>query len=139
MNVVLPRRAMDEVSKSSNPFAEILKKVGDLTDIIVMYNMVLMASYIKPEKTAGGIIRPGQSLEEDIYQGKTGMVLKLGREAFQDDGDTQFHGQKAEIGEWVVFKLGDAWKVQVREWPCLLVRDSAIKMKVTDPSIIDRG
>jgi len=130
---------MDEVAKSANPFDEILKKVGDLSGVTIMYNMVLLASYIKPEKTAGGIIRIGQSQEEDVYQGKTGMVLKLGQEAFQDDGDTQFHGQKVEIGEWAVFKLGDAWKIQVGDWPCLLVRDSAIKMKVAHPSIIDRG
>jgi len=136
MSVVLPRRAMDEVSKSATPYAEILKKVGDLSVITVMYNMVLLAAFVQPERTRGGIIRPGTSQEEDIFQGKTGMVLKLGREAFQDDIDTQFHGQKAELGEWVVFKLGDAWKIQIRDWPCLLVRDSAIKMKTDDPSII---
>jgi len=136
MSVVLPRRAMDEVSKSADPFAEILKKVGDLSGITIMYNMVLLASYVKPERTRGGVILIDQSREEDIFQGKTGMVLKLGREAFQDDLDTQFHGQKAELGEWVVFKLGDAWKIQIRDWPCLLVRDSAIKMKTDDPSII---
>src|ERR1700675_790738 len=139
MSIVLPRRAMDEVAKSDNPFDEILKKVGDLSAVTVMYNMVLLASYIKPERTKGGIIRIDQSREEDVYQGKTGMVLKLGQEAFKDDGDTKFYGQKAEAGEWVVFKLGDAWKIQVGDWPCLMIRDSAIKMKVTDPSIIDRG
>lgn len=136
MSVILPRRAMDEVSRSENPFQEILKKVGDLSDIVVMYNMVLLASYVGPEKTKGGIIRPNATVEEDIWQGKTGMVLKLGPDAFQDDDDTSFNGQSAEIGEWVVFKLGDAWKLQVRDWPCLLVRDSSIKMKVTDPTMI---
>lgn len=136
MSVILPRRAMDEVSKADNPYAEILKKVGDLSSLIVMYNMVLLASYVAPEKTKGGIIRPGSNIEEDIWQGKTGMVLKLGPDAFKDDDDMDFHGQTALKGEWVVFKLGDAWKIQVREWPCLLVRDSSIKMKVTDPAII---
>ncbi len=136
MSSVLPRRAMDEVSRSATPYADILKKVGDLSDIEVLFNYVLMASYIKPERTRGGIILTDSSKEEDIWQGKTGMVLKLGKDAFKDDDDMQFNGQTAEVGEWVVFKLGDAWKLTIREWPCLLVRDSSIKMKIHDPAII---
>lgn len=136
MSSILPRRAMDEVSRSANPFEEILKKVGDLADVEVLFNYVLLAAFVKPERTRGGIILTDSSKEEDIWQGKTGMVLKLGKDAFQDDETTVFNGQTAEVGEWVVFKLGDAWKLTVREWPCLLVRDSSIKMKVTHPSII---
>lgn len=136
MNSVLPRRAMDEVSRSINPFDEILKKVGDLSMVEVLFNYVLLASYVKPERTRGGIILTDTSKEEDIWQGKSGMVLKLGKDAFQDDETTDFHGQTAEVGEWVVFKLGDAWKLTVREWPCLLVRDSSIKMKIAHPSIV---
>jgi co-chaperonin GroES (HSP10) len=136
MSVTLPRRAIEEVSKSTNPYWEILKKVGDLSEIDIMYNMVLLACYVKPERTKGGIILTDQSKEEDIWQGKTGMVLKLGPDAFQDDNETSFNGQKAGVGEWVVFKVGDAWQVQVRDWPCRLVRDSSIKMKIKDPSII---
>jgi co-chaperonin GroES (HSP10) len=136
MSIILPRRAIDDVSRSADPYAEILKKVGSLSDITVMYNMVLLAAYVKPERTKGGIILTDQSKEEDVFQGKTGMVLKLGKDAFQDDDQNTFNGQKAEIGEWVVFKVGDNWKLTIREWPCMLVRDTSIKMKVTDPSII---
>jgi co-chaperonin GroES (HSP10) len=136
MSVVLPRRAIDLVSKSQDPKAEMLKQVGDLSGLDVMYNMVLLASHIRPNVTKGGIIRPDQNQEEDVWQGKVGLVLKLGPDAFQDDDDTSFNGQKAEIGEWVVFKTGDAWQLTIGEWPCRLVRDSSIKMKVLDPAII---
>jgi co-chaperonin GroES (HSP10) len=136
MSVILPRRAIDDVSRSADPKAEILKKIGDLSGFTIMYNMVLLACYVKPEKTKGGIILTDSSKEEDIWQGKTGMVLKLGKDAFQDDDDTVFSGQKADIGEWVVFKVGDAWQLTIGEWPCRLVRDSSIKMKVDDPSKI---
>jgi len=136
MTVFLPRAAIDEVSRSHDPKAGMLAKVGSLKDIDVMYNMVLLAAYVRPERTKGGIIRPGESKEEDIWQGKTGLVLKLGPDAFEDDNDTSFNGQKAEVGEWVVFKGGDAWQLTIGDWPCRLVRDSSIKMKVKDPSII---
>lgn len=136
MSVLLPRRAIDAVSKSADPKAEMLKHIGDLSGVDVMYNMVLLAAHTRPSVTKGGIIRPDENLEEDIWQGKVGMVVKLGPDAFQDDDDTSFNGQKAEVGEWVVFKTGDAWQLTIRDWPCRLVRDSSIKMKIADPSIV---
>lgn len=136
MSVLIPSRSIELVSKAQDPKAEILKLVGDLSGIDIMYNMVLLAVYVRPQVTKGGIIRPTQNQEEDVWQGKAGLVLKLGKDAFEDDNDTSFNGQRADIGEWVVFKVGDAWQVQIREWPCRLVRDSSIKMKVNDPSII---
>lgn len=133
MSIVLPRQAIDFVSQSVDPKAEMIKKVGNLKEIEVMYNMVLVATYIRPSKTKGGIIRPDQNVEEDVWQGKVGLVLKCGPDAFKDDADMTFNGQKAEVGEWVVFKVGDAWQLLVGDWPCRLVRDSGIRMKLASP------
>lgn len=136
MSVLLPRRAIQEVSRSVDPKAEMLKQVGDLSGVDVMYNMVLLAVYVRPNITKGGIIRPDENQEEDVWQGKVGLVIKLGQDAFEDDEEVKFNGQRADKGEWVVFKTGDAWQLTIGQWPCRLVRDSSIKMKVTDPSII---
>ncbi len=136
MSVVLPRQAIEFVSNSDNPKLEMIKKVGDLSKLHVMYNMVLVAQYVRPMRTKGGIIRPHENIEEDVWQGKVGLVMKLGPNAFVDDADMSFFGQKAEIGDWVVFKTSDAWQLQVGEWPCRLVRDSSIKMKLDDPAIV---
>ncbi len=107
-----------------------------LPDVEVMFNMVLLAIYIRPEKTRGGIIRPGQNVEEDAYQGKAGLVIKIGPNAFEDDGEYNFHGQTVEVGEWAVFKVGDAWPLSINGIACRLVRDSGLKLKVKDPSIV---
>lgn len=136
MSIVLPRQAIDLVSQATDPKAEMTKKVGNLDQIDVMYNMVLVATYIRPSKTKGGIIRPDQNVEEDVWQGKVGLVLKCGPDAFQDDNDMTFNGQKAEVGEWVVFKVGDAWQLIVGDWPCRLVRDSSIRMKLANPTAV---
>ncbi len=136
MSVLLPRKAIEEVAKAADPKSLMISKVGDLSGINVMYNMVLIASYIRPGVTKGGIIRPDSNLEEDVWQGKVGLVIKLGPDAFKDDAETQFNGQRADLGEWVVFKTGDAWQLTVGEWPCRLVRDSSIKMKVSDPFMV---
>lgn len=139
MSVYLNRQAVDEISQIHDLHAKteaIKKKVGSLHGIDVMYNMVLLAAYVRPAKTKGGIIRPGENVEEDIWQGKVGLVLKLGPDAFKDDEEVSFNGQVANLGDWVVFKVGDAWQLTINDWPCRLVRDSAIRMKTADPSIV---
>src|SRR3954469_22158617 len=136
MSVVLPRKAIDFVSRAADPKKSMIEKVGDLSKIDVMFNMVLVATYIRPGTTSGGIIRPDSNLEEDVWQGKVGLVLKCGPDAFRDDDEVTFNGQKAEVGEWVVFKVGDAWQLLVGDWPCRLVRDSSIRMKLADPGIV---
>ncbi len=139
MSVFLNSKAIDEIASIHDLTAKksaIAKKVGDLSGISVMFNMVLLAAYIRPSVTKGGIIRPGSNVEEDVWQGKVGMVMKHGPDAFRDDDEFQFRGQKAQLGEWVVFKVGDAWQLTINDWPCRLVRDSSIRMKTEDPSVI---
>ena len=139
MSVYLNRQAVDDISQIGDLKSKteaIKAKVGSLEGIDVMYNMVLLAAYVRPSKTKGGIIRPQDNVEEDIWQGKVGLVLKLGPDAFKDDEEVSFNGQVAKLGEWVVFKVGDAWQLTINEWPCRLVRDSSIRMKTKDPSII---
>lgn len=132
MGVVIPRRAM-EMARATNFKDELLSKVGDLSDIDVMHNMVLVAIYIRPERTSGGIIRPDENIQEDLYQSKIGLVLKLGPNAFVDDATTSFYGQKVDVGDWVAYRVGDAWSLTVRDVACRLVGDSQIKLKLKEP------
>lgn len=132
-NIILPRRSMGAVASSVDMKGEVLKQIGDLADVDIMYNMVLVACYIRPNVTKGGIILTDNQLDEDVYQGKVGLVVKMGPNAFESDDEFDFKDQSANIGDWVVYKVGDAWQLQVGQWPCRLVRDSAIRMKVKDP------
>ena len=136
MSIVLPRQSIDKVSQSADPKSAMVKAVGDLSGIEVMYNMVLVATYVRPSLTRGGIIRPDSNVEEDVWQGKVGLVLKLGPNAFESDDEFDFKGQKADVGDWCVFKVGDAWQLTVGQWPCRLVRDSSIRLKLNDPTIV---
>lgn len=45
-------------------------------------NRCLVATYIKPSVSSGGIIIPGMTQEEDRWQGKVGMLLAVGPSAF---------------------------------------------------------
>lgn len=48
-------------------------------------NRCLVASYIKPAVTKGGIIIPTTSGEEDRWQGKVGLLIAVGPSAFNYD------------------------------------------------------
>jgi len=129
-------RVIELISNSKNPKMDILKHIGDLSNVNVKFNMVLMATYIRPAKTAGGIIRPDMNVGEDEWQGKVGLVLKLGSMAYVDDADTQFEGEKVSEGDWAVYKIGDTWSININGYPCRMIKDSSIKMTVTDPNIV---
>ena len=139
MSVVMPQN-VEKLATLDTPEkfkAFILKHMEEpLKSVDVLYNQVLMVIFVRPEKTSGGIIRPFANVQEDIWQGKAGLVLKLGPTAFKDDDTYSFHGQKVDVGEWGIFKVGDAWSVQVAGFGCRLVTDSSIRLKVGNPNVI---
>ena len=63
-------------------------------------------------------------------------MLKLGPDAFEDTPDYNFNGQKVNIGEWCIYKVGDAWSLNINGYPCRLVRDVNIRLTVDDPKIV---
>ena len=137
MGVVVPHRAIDAVATSKDPKKAIFDFVGDLSGIHVLSNRVLVATYMRPEKTQGGIIRPDANKEEDVWQGKVGLVLKWGTDAFKDDAEYHFAEEdKPKIGEWVVYNVVDARTIMVKGFPCRMLRDASIMMRVDDPNSI---
>lgn len=142
MSLTIPARSISRiagVSSTDEAKQVIMDIVGPaLPKMEVMLNMVLVAQYFRPNKV-GQIHLPDQTVGEDQWQGKVGLVLKLGPQAF---GDAEYFGQqKVEVGEWVVYKVGDAWEITVKgaestNISCRLVRDSNIRMKVKQPDIV---
>ena len=65
-----------------DPKTEITEKIGDLSKIELFGPEVLVATYVRPEKTAGGIIQTSKTRDEDNWQGKLAWFLKLDRMLF---------------------------------------------------------
>lgn len=129
---------LERLSKAVNPKLALMNEVGDLSNEIIMGNRVLVAIYIGPEKTKGGIIRTTTSLKEDVYQGAVGLVIKLGGTAFRDEPETKtyFYNQKASVGQWVVFRPGDGKRIQINGVDCRMIEDTLIDMIVDNPEIV---
>lgn len=117
-----------------DPREEILRKVGDLSGVDVFGSDVLVAIYKRPEKTRSGIILADTTRDEDRFQGKVFLVLKLGPTAYLDDEGNKFRNIKE--GDWVVARASDGWAVTLNSASGVTTRDAAIDCRIiTDINI----
>lgn len=116
-----------------DPKEVIFEKIGDLSTIGVCYSQVLLGIYVRPKVTKSGIHLADVSVDEDLWQGKAGLVLKLGPLAFKDTESVNFQGFKVEVGDWVVIRSSDGWPLNVHTQSCRMVSDTAIRMLIQDP------
>jgi co-chaperonin GroES (HSP10) len=135
MSVVSARKT-SALSLAKDPKQALSDAVGDLSGYDIFHNQVLVTVYVRPNITAGGILRPDENIKEDEYQGKVGLVVKLGPAAFQDTDDETFNGQSLQIGDWVVFRTGDGWQLTIRDTACRILTDRTIRMRIKNPGDI---
>ena len=125
-----------------DPRKEIVKKIGKQLDQVKLFgNHILVAVYERPKTAQYGTLTldlPDATRGEDKYQGKVGLVVALGPQAYVDDEQTQFHGQKVEEGDWVVFKPSDGWQVTLTggQVLCRVLVESQIRMKIGSPDAV---
>jgi co-chaperonin GroES (HSP10) len=119
-----------------DPAALIIKKIGNLDNITIFGNRILLGVYERPAKTKSGIILTDQTRREDEYQGKAALVLKKGPTAFVSDANYDFNGQDVEIGDWVAIFVSDGRQLVVNGQLCRLVEDQHIRLKIPAPDIV---
>lgn len=120
----------------ADPANELLAKVGDISKIDILHNQILVAVYIRPEKTKSGIWLSDQTRSEDRYQGKAGLVLKKGPLAFVDDDANKFHGQNVKVNDWVFFRVSDGFPVVLNGVLCRLLEEVHVKGKIPSPDVV---
>lgn len=127
-----------------DPREVIWKKVGDLAGVEIFNNDLLVAIYERPNKTKSGIILTDKTIGEDLYQGKVGLVLKMGPKAFTDPDFEA--SEKCAPGDWVFFRPSDGWAATLNTLQSTvskdnivnlrIVRDASIRGRVSDPDLI---
>lgn len=115
-----------------DPKQDLLKSLGDLTDIKLLHGQVLVAVYIRPEKTKGGIILTAKTRDEDNYQSKVGLIVAKGPSAFISQGEWTWQ-EPIDLHEWVVFRASDGWNMLINNVMCRIISDTAVRMTITDP------
>jgi hypothetical protein len=101
-------------------------------------DLLLVATYQMPERSAGGIFMPGKTTDESRFQGRCGLLLKRGPEAFKWDktGQFAFAGDAPQDGEWLLFHYSDAREVFINQVSCRLISSRAVHGTVSDPRTI---
>ena len=110
-----------------------------LDDVEPIGTEVLLAVYLRPERTAGGIIvdlgDKGMKAE-DRYQGKVGLVLKMGPVAFTEDDRHHWGGRIPQVGDWLAVSVGDTWSCELGNRRCRIVEDIHCKLILQRPDIV---
>ena len=127
----------------TDPKEELLSKVGDVSEIRLFGSDVLVAIYMRPEKTKSGIILTDNMRGEDAYQGKVGLIIKMGPHAFVDEDGNKF--RDIIEGDWVAFRASDGFPVTLNTGGgvtskdavlCRIITDINIRMTMSSPDLV---
>lgn len=139
------RAKLREIAEAAafDPKKALIESLGDgINAIEVFHNQVMVATYIEPDKTPGGIIKPDRTLAENRFQGKCALVLKLGPTAFKYDGSFPYEGPVPQVGDWVIAYPSDGRELFSVDASgsagtcCRIFEDINIKGRVSDPALI---
>jgi hypothetical protein len=107
----------------------IRKIIGDLSTYEIGPRQILGAIYLRPEKTKGGIALPKQNLEEDFYQSKSCLAVRVG------EGAT-FCGSPVREGDWLVVRPSDCVALEVNGVRCRHIFDDRIMARIPQPWMV---
>lgn len=116
-----------------DPKKKILDEIGDISKFEVFNNQILVAVYIRPQKTKSGIYLSDKTTDEDRFQSKVGLVIAKGPDAFQDSSGEWFKNVTIEMHDWVVFRPSDGWNVTVNGVLCRMMQDVQVRARVAHP------
>lgn len=165
MTITMDLQRYSEDKACATPEGLKAKMLAELLPLVegiqVQRNRVIVATYVRPNVSAGGIIFTQKNADEDRWQGKVGLVLKRGPVAFdyeevleatQDNVDLDMSTLEAradveralgipQVGDWVMCRNSETWEFALRVEPgkavsCRVVADDSILAVVSDPSAV---
>jgi co-chaperonin GroES (HSP10) len=107
-----------------DPAESILEEVGSFCEGLTMLGadvFIVMYERVKgtggsENRTRGGLIVPdvsGGTTGEDKWQGKVGLVMKMGPIAFQEDDAHQWGGIAPKVGDWVIINVSQTFSFDI--------------------------
>jgi len=119
-----------------DPAKKIVEEIGDLSQIELFNNQLLVGVYIRPQKTKSGLYLSDKTTEEDRFQSKVGLLLKQGPRAFEPNDEGWFDGETFNLNDWLVFRPSDGWSITVNGVLCRILIDTQVKMRVPNPDLV---
>ena len=119
-----------------DPRKTIHDELGDISDVELFHNQVLAAIYVRPEKTKGGLYLTNSLRDEDKWQGKVGLIVKAGPDAFKDETGRWFNGVNINVGDWIYFRPSDGWQLTVHGVLCRILDDTDVRGRIPAPDAV---
>lgn len=116
-----------------DPKSSILDSIGDVSKLELFGNNLLVAVYIRPQKTQSGIFLPDQITAEDRVQSKVGLLVAKGPFACNSEDVEWFGDASFNLHDWLVFRPSDGWNITINGVLCRMLLDSQVRMRVPHP------
>lgn len=123
------------MAHEEDPREKLREALGDISQIELFHNQVLLAVYLRPQRTKSGLYLTDSHVEEDRFQSKVGLLIAKGPQAFEQDGNW-FTGLDFKEDDWLVFRPSDGWSITVNGVLCRIFDDINIKGRVPHPDAV---
>lgn len=121
------------MAHDGDPRQKLLEEIGDLSQVELFNNQILVAVYVRPTKTKSGLYLTDKYAEEDKFQGKVGLLVGMGPAAFQDDSGQWFNNASFNLHDWLVYRPSDGWSITINGVLCRMLSDTQVKMRIPTP------
>jgi hypothetical protein len=135
----MPKAAATPIRAVDPRKQEILDKLGDISSYEIPYNYLLIAIYQRSQRTPSGLYKTANAVKEDVYQGKVGLVVKLGT-------TVEFKSTPVAVGDWIVVRPSDTWPLDINTRPeiceqkdfvaCRMLFPDQIRARIPDPDMV---
>lgn len=144
--MVVSARKLSEIAAAVDPKQGLLDAIGDFSGYECFHNRLLVATYVPSDRiitrndgTTTKLYTPDSTNMEHRFQGRCGLVLKLGPLAFKDDNVAKFGGIVVKEGDWVVYTPSNGREIfftqnKIDGVPCRIIEDAYIDGRIDDPS-----
>lgn len=106
---------------------------------VILGYRILVKVYIRPEKSAGGVVYADQTREEDNYQSSIGKVVGMGPQAYAGtlaSGEPRFpDGPWCKLRDWVLVPRYDGAAFKFAGVWFIAIPDDKILAVIKDPSV----
>lgn len=142
--LAVPGRSTEALGAIKDPEAffdaekqRIFEEIGDLSDVRIPLNRILVAIWVRPEKH-GSIILTLQTIDEDKWQGVSALVVGMGSHCYEDNPDIAWRDDdRVSIGDWVLFRRGEGFRLRVWGRECVMLNgETAVKMVIPRPDVV---
>jgi co-chaperonin GroES (HSP10) len=126
-----------EYQQGDDPKLAVWHALGDSLDELVLYrNDVLLVTAPIMAKSEGGIYYADNTKKEVRFQGKIGMIVRIGEVAFNDAEIWPNENTRPTVGDWVVYRNADTHECAINKLSCRFIKDYLIIGKVSTPDAI---